>query len=186
MNSTSKLSGSGGGLLIRDTLNTNVSVSLLHAVIHANTVTGNNWASGGGLYIQSGNLHLLNSSLDRNTAKQGRELRIDMPTISDGRGLRVFIMSTWIGVDGDDKDVYLGGFQANMFNCERYPCAAGQSCTFINYSLWPCKPCTKDTQSQGITCKTCQNHFHPAKNLSACEPCPNQTVGAFSRRDLIR
>ena len=75
-------------------------------------------------------------------------------------------------------NVLLSGVAESSLNCQRYPCAQGQFCTYANYSLWPCQRCPLNQFSaDGITCSFCTPGNTASRDQSSCARCAAGRAG---------
>ncbi len=82
---------------------------------------------------------------------------------------RLLVRDTVFSPDDDGGlGVYLADTAAG---CEATPCAAGESCSYNNFSL-TCTPCPQFTHSaDGITCGICAPGSAPSADKTTCETC---------------
>eukprot|EP01050_Picozoa_sp_SAG11_P017849 SAG11_NODE_2621_length_3168_cov_2.076572_1_plen_827_part_00 len=83
----------------------------------------------------------------------------------------------YVGPGGaEPRSVDVGGV---LGGCEQHPCALGQACTYLNYSL-SCAPCDVFTAGlDGKLCTPCQASRGPSADQASCKPCPERTYSAF-------
>jgi hypothetical protein len=63
--------------------------------------------------------------------------------------------------------------------CRQHPCDAGESCSYLNYSL-SCSPCSQYTASEnGLECRPCGPGTGPRVDRKGCEPCVAGQVSAY-------
>jgi len=154
------------------------------AIVVSCVFSGNEARANGGAIanIIGGSIDVMDTTFTDNTARgYAGSLLADRPVYIK---LKSSTFSPF--VPGSDS-VYLAGRQAG---CSIHPCAAGESCSYDQYSI-TCTPCADNlVSSDGLTCTLCTPGTGPNDAQTACDACTGNTFSQFGvctecDRDLI-
>ena len=130
------------------------------------TVTG-----GADIAVQAATLTVESTAFEGGTGPgYGASLHLDRPSF-----LKI-LHSTFNPMLDGAATVFLAG---RLAGCNEHPCAAGNKCSYANYSL-TCTPCDEVTVSSGgLQCVSCDAGTGPNANQTACVACANASFSAF-------
>ena len=126
---------------------------------------------GADIAVQAATLTVESTAFEGGTGPgYGASLRLDRPSF-----LKI-LHSTFNPMLDGAATVFLAG---RLAGCNEHPCAAGNKCSYANYSL-TCTPCDEATVSSGgLQCVSCGAGTGPNANQTACVACANASFSAF-------
>jgi predicted outer membrane repeat protein len=128
-------------------------------------------ANGGSIFVAGARLEVIDTNFVHDFAA--------------GLGVHIYARTADLLVRGtvfspDEDDGSLGVYLVDTAaGCDATPCAAGETCSYSDFST-TCSPCPQFTySSDGLACSICAPGSAPSADKTTCEACPADTYSQY-------